>query len=830
MPGISVFFSSPTQNTTVGRRQLVTGGIAAFNGSISSVSIQFGAGGPSFNITPANHKANSGVSWGWEGLIPNNIRPGQAFQIIVSAFGQMQVHGGPDPETRSVDDQATGNYVLENVVPVLTMEPFQSPVSTLAASYDKTFSGTVAEANPAVYGTPKVRYRIDDGPLLDATVSGQHWSATASFHAGDHTVTVQASDRFETVTTLQRPVGVFRYRVPAVTDPGARTTRSGIPTTASVTTWTRLEPRCSDPDMATSTSARVLDPLWLMTRQWQLGEFQAEDAGSPVRAHVRATSAALTRCHLGELTAGNAGASPYDPARTPLEAIVERRPMRPTDAGDQRMLTVAVDAGLHFLRMLEPGATARKYRGAFLTHYSLRPPASAIDDDPSARFVQAAAGRAPDARLLAAAFRHPATAEIVFDPALAIALADVPAVRAVAGAWLAWYDGLFSEPTGAADAWTPARLEYAVSVAARLSAEPRDALTLSASGFGGGRLDWSSFDVNIGVGLDTTGDQAVTALSEATIPSPVMVPGTPAPRFWELEDAKVAYGLLTAGPTDLAHLMLIEYASSYGNDWYVVTLVVQVGTVTRVDSLVVTDTFGVRSLLRPIGDPGLPAPHFSLWQPSDMQFPGERLGEPRDPSRPLDPGVGSPVRNRFFLPPSLGRSIDGAAVEDVLFMRDEMANVAWAIERVIESPIERPTRRSELPAGAGPAPAGDHVPRYLLASSVPEHWIPLLPVRMREQAGGPVVLRLRRGGVLQPDGTGRLHVAAGEVLNAGSDLLLHDEEVPREGVRVTSGRRMARWVDGSSWLWTGFRKQVGRGEGSSGLTFDQLLGPESEQP
>jgi hypothetical protein len=494
------------------------------------------------------------------------------------------------------------------------------------------------------------------------------------------------------------------------------------------------------------------------------------------------------------------------------------------------MLAVAVDAGLHLLRMLELDTTARKYRGAFLAHYPLRPPAGAIDDDPAARFLQAMAGRAPDARLLAAAFRHPATAEMVFDPALAITPADVPAVRAVASAWLAWYDGLFSEPAGGADAWTPSRLEYAVSVAARLSAQPRDALTLSAGGFGGGRLDWSSFDLNAHIGLDTTGDQAATAISEATIPSPIVVPGTPAPRFWELEDAKVAYGLLTAGPTDLAHLMLIEYASSYGNDWYVVPLGVQVGTVTRVDSLVVTDTFGVRSLLRPIGDPGLPEPHFSLWQSSDLHAPGERLGELRDPSRPLDPRVGAPVRNRFFLPPLLGRSIDGAAVEDVLFMRDEMANIAWAIERVIESPIERPTRRTEAPAGAGPAPAGDHVPRYLLASSVPEQWIPLLPVQVREQANGPVVLRLRRGAVLQPDGTGRLHVAAGQVLNVGPDLLLYDEEVPREGVRVTRARRMARWVDGTSWLWTGFRKQVGRGEGSSGLLFDELLERDAEQP
>ena len=46
--------------------------------------------------------------------------------------------------------------------------------------------------------------------------------------------------------------------------------------------------------------------------------------------------------------------------------------------------------------------------------------------------------------------------------------------------------------------------------------------------------------------------------------------GAPAARFWELEDANVAYGLVPVGPTDVAHLLMIEYASTYGNDWFVI--------------------------------------------------------------------------------------------------------------------------------------------------------------------------------------------------------------------------------------------------------------------
>lgn len=43
------------------------------------------------------------------------------------------------------------------------------------------------------------------------------------------------------------------------------------------------------------------------------------------------------------------------------------------------------------------------------------------------------------------------------------------------------------------------------------------------------------------------------------------------------------------------------------------------------------------------------------------------------------------------------------------------------------------------------------------------------------------------------------------------------------GVLVTQRFQRTRWRDGRSWLWLGVRKQTGRGEGSSGLAFDQIV-------
>jgi hypothetical protein len=566
----------------------------------------------------------------------------------------------------------------------------------------------------------------------------------------------------------------------------------------------------------------------MLTRQWQMGEFQAEDAGTPIQARVRATSATLTRCYSGELPAPTGAttaiaAPAYDPTRTPLEVLVERRRMRAADPNDARMLTFAVEAGLHFLRMLELQSLSKSYRAAFLTKLALQPLApasSALIDDATSRYMQSMVGRAPDGRQLAAILRTTGAAQLVLDPVLNIAAADRAEVQLTATAWLTWYDSMYSEPAGPSkDAWNPSRLEYALAVGTRLSANASDEMTFSATEVDG-PIDWSAFEVDTQTSLTTSNDQSFTSLVEAIIPAPVNFAGAPAPRFWEMEDARIAYGLVPVGPTDLAHLLMIEYASTYGNDWFVVPLTVPVGSVTRVDSLVVTDTFGVRSLVRPIGDPALPTPYFSLWQSTYKNPPSSAAAKV--------------AANRFFLPPTLSRTMDSAPLEDVLFMRDEMANLAWAIERTVESPIERPAQRYEAADAVPPDSSADStstgLPRYLLSSQVPPNWIPLLPVQLPNPSQPPntpgqILSRLKRGAVLQPDGSKTVHAATGEVLLSLADLLLYDEEVPREGARVTRQRRLARWTDGSTWLWTSFRNQVGQGEGSSGLKFDQVLEP-----
>jgi hypothetical protein len=66
----------------------------------------------------------------------------------------------------------------------------------------------------------------------------------------------------------------------------------------------------------------VHDALWLLTRQWQLGEFHGVDAGSPVTATYSVATTSPSRFRPG------AGASEKLPGDRPLEAVAERRPYR----------------------------------------------------------------------------------------------------------------------------------------------------------------------------------------------------------------------------------------------------------------------------------------------------------------------------------------------------------------------------------------------------------------------------------------------------------------------------------------------------------------------
>jgi hypothetical protein len=575
----------------------------------------------------------------------------------------------------------------------------------------------------------------------------------------------------------------------------------------SITTWFRLEPQVQGDDVAAGVAARIHDPLWLLTRQWQVGEFQSEDGGTPIVARWRAQHGPLVRYHLGPLApAAHLTAPRLDAERLPLEALVERLPI-PQEAADLPGLDglrLAVETGQHFLRILRRQATTADYGDAFRRTYAVRPAQPGTASDPAtASYLQLVSGRALDGRRLRAALAAgplPGLIETTIDSG------DVAEVRAACAEWLTWADALFSQPDDTEQAWQPDRMEYAFSVAGRLGPDRSDERTLTAEQYTDGVLDWHSFDRNGEASLGTAADDAGEILTRTVIPAPVTARGLPAARFWEFEDALLDLGALQPSAADLPQLLMIETITGYGNDWFVVPIELPAGSLVAARSLVVTDTFGLRTLIRPSGDASLAdTTPWSMYQ----------LAMPVDSTT-------VPVSNLFFLAPTILQPLDGPVLEEVVLLRDEQANLAWAVERRLESPLEVGVDTAgdaidnEPPQPASPL----DVPIYRLAAVVPAHWIPLLPTRNGETGQ----VQLVRAAVLQLQDEPRIVRSQARLLgrDPSTPLRIPEEEVSHSGTLLRRAFQAARWYDGRLFVWLANRKTVGCSEGSSGLRFDSL--------
>lgn len=95
----------------------------------------------------------------------------------------------------------------------------------------------------------------------------------------------------------------------------------------TVTVWNRLEGRTRAEDFDRAMQAEVHDALWMLSRQWQMGEFIGDDAGSPVlaKAHMATTL-------INKYKPGDGPVQPFD-NEIPLEVMVEHQAIPFKQAG-----------------------------------------------------------------------------------------------------------------------------------------------------------------------------------------------------------------------------------------------------------------------------------------------------------------------------------------------------------------------------------------------------------------------------------------------------------------------------------------------------------------
>ena len=420
----------------------------------------------------------------------------------------------------------------------------------------------------------------------------------------------------------------------------------------------------------------------------------------------------------------------------------------------------------------------------FRTEYPIEPPGPGANPA-EARIRTVCPRRAVDGVALYEAAKAAKAAHQAVPAKPALDATARPEAAAALTAFLQWVDTTWGtigsdEPP----AWDPARLDYSATIFA-------GDLTLETVPDSEAALDWYAFDLLTGT------PPTITPNLTSVIPGHVRFRGMPNARWWDFETSKTDFGAILPDPRDLAKLLFADFLLIHGDDWYLARLDVPVGSLCWIDSLSVTDVFGVtQPIPRADAAPGTGWTLFSTTERSS--------------------GASVP----FLVVPSSATAAQQASgpLEEVHLLRDETADMAWAIEHVVEDPTGTP--QLESPPPSSPPPTGAPAPlAYQLATPLPASWFPLLPVAA--PAGGmALAVGTVDGGPRAP--SGRL---VRRLADAG--LQLPEAEVSRSGLRLQRVACRTRTFDGNARFWIARRKQIGTGEASSGLRYDEARSVES---
>ena len=260
--------------------------------------------------------------------------------------------------------------------------------------------------------------------------------------------------------------------------------------------FNRIEGRPRQEELDDALAAKVHDPLWMLARQFQFGEFQGEDAGSATFAKV-----AINTVKMTGFINGDQPEVPMDDS-IPLETTVERLIPKLDNK-------TALRLGKKFLQLFDemgagvPGYSAKMYNSWFYQRFPFSMPsldrnqnkgqlaanARSKSLQESTSFVRALAGRALNARELWSFLDRKKNRmnQLVINnnkPAKVnrfILNGHKNLAKDVAQAWIAYVINELNLPDhDDVDSWYPEKLEYAFET------------TIKEGNGGNGKTDTSS--------------------------------------------------------------------------------------------------------------------------------------------------------------------------------------------------------------------------------------------------------------------------------------------------------------------------------------------------
>ena len=596
----------------------------------------------------------------------------------------------------------------------------------------------------------------------------------------------------------------------------------------------------------------------MLTRQWQLGEFQGEDSGSPIYVKVDDRHDKISR------VVQNGGKEfDYD-ENIPLEVFVERTRLEVATGGGgvdgdkelQLDLQMQIRLGLQFQREMETllkdilvdPADLRRFK-RFLAQdpdlrFELNDKINEYEVEITKKFISLVKGRVIN---IYRATNNLDTPSILINKANQF-FANNPhplqgqvekAVQLAFGNLQNWWFGnrtptihreesFFEIPPENFSLWNPRRLEYDF----KLQISPKDTsekLILDASGYKEDHLEWYSFTVS-----GSTNHLELTPFTQSEpypIATSLRFAGMPEKRWWNFENRYVDFGSINPKKNNIASILLMEFALVYSPDWFIIPHPMEVGTISKIEKLTVVDCFGVDTVIKPAGrtDSELEVIKTdSTWDSWGMFTLSEKYWD-RAEQQHYTP--------YFFLPPTVDNVLTGTSLEEVKMLRDETANLVWAVEKMYRKLYGEPisgydhsvliqrSTRERLSEGDHTDEESQKPLKYTLMTSIPRNWIPFIPVHTTEITTAPLDslhkhIELQRGSLIDPVEKIPIRPNSRLLNEVISPYYIDESEVPRSGIVVSESCQRAVWHTGDIFLWIARKKFNGAGEGSSGLKFD----------
>jgi hypothetical protein len=599
---------------------------------------------------------------------------------------------------------------------------------------------------------------------------------------------------------------------------------------SGITLWNRLEARPRTNNFNRALKAEVRDALWMLTKQWQMGEFLGDDAGSPVFSKMYMGKTALTK-----YVPGNNPVEAFDDA-VPLEAKVEKRKIPFAAANTVLSLDLRLLMGRQWLKYISSygAVVADEYNAKYkvvLAEAAKKADAMITAHKEAWQQLTVVAERCMDGALLYFYLKEQNTNH-AYDDIASLNASQFADIDIRAAKFVTWFEKLFYQPgMDEADAWKPQQLEYQFACSAPLQGKEK---VMVADEYYQGHMDWYNLDIDpVKQALDDTGVPNPAGIEDplkfSFVPSPLSFDGMPNTRWWAFEDGLTNFGNIDPSTTDLGKLLFMEFTLVYANDWFLLPVTLPAGSIATIKGLSVTNVFGERLWVEAAGK-GLDDA-WNKWSMFSLNTKGN-MGEQTD--------------NSLLVLPTVSKIQEGKPIEEVHLIRDEVANMVWGIERIIpiapgigkqgnEAARELKMRYQQLVDKD--IDDGSIVPvekdykadiSYEVMNTVPENWIPFIPVKINKDIRSIRLQRAAMPRILNRDTEKPAKIEPRttllrEGLDAEEKLtyFINEEEVTRAGTNVYQSYQRTRWYNGKVITWLGIRKQTGRGEGSSQLAFDR---------